>query len=331
MLFIAYAFYGCDSQYLKNYSIEKYCYSKAVYGLYLFNTSDVNNSYFIEITDSTDIHISTGCSITGLYERIYNDDITRDDFSHGYMDKVCKVGRSRVDDIKRKMAKVKRYENPFLKKIYGNTWAGVLLTGNGHVVFVLSEHTNDELGRLVEKLLRTCRMPIDIRNSMSVQADSTRNCDHIASKETFVCKCFLFNTSSDSCNCLMEVMGDGTATAFTGTESVYLYDKICRNENITSIRNPFLGEVMMTDKRVLSPAELRELKCCISSNIKNLKYDNPFADSIFYNQWMAVLTIGKQQYVLKVDSVTHSGNDIIDRLLSYFHMKKECEENLPQF
>lgn len=127
-------------------------------------------------------------------------------------------------------------------------------------------------------------------------------CDNVSSTnitDKFICRCFLLNTSCDNYNYLIEVDKKGMLTTFTGSENMYLYDNISTDVNITMKRNPFLKEVITQDSIMLSSEELDELKNSLA-NLRNDVYKNPFEDSILYDKWMAVLLVGKKQYVFNI-------------------------------
>lgn len=60
------------------------------------------------------------------------------------------------------MKQVKDTPNPFLTSIYADTWAGVLLCGNKQIVFILSDHADDDIGEVVKMLTDVSPIPIKL-------------------------------------------------------------------------------------------------------------------------------------------------------------------------
>lgn len=125
------------------------------------------------------------------------------------------------------------------------------------------------------------------------------NTSNINITDNFVCRCFLFNTSCNNYNYLIEVDKQGVLTTFTGSENTHLYDNISTNVNITASRNPFLEEVITRDSVMLLPKELDELKNSLA-HLRNETCTNPFLNSVFYDKWVAVLLLGNKQYVFNI-------------------------------
>lgn len=149
------------------------------------------------------------------------------------------------------------------------------------------------------------------------------NNDRITDK--FVFRCFLFNTSCDNYNYLIEVDKRGVMTTFTGSENMHLYENICTDVNITSVRNPFLEEIVTQDSAMLAKQELDGLKCSMKC-LKHEVHENPLRDSILYDSWVAVLLMGDRQYVFKMTDRDSCKVKFIKQLM---HLSKKKIRLLP--
>lgn len=141
------------------------CYTSSCaekYGLFLFNTSCNFYNYFIEIVDSATIAASVGASCVGRYEAIYNNNPKEMDFYHGQQYKECAVGSAKTSAIKQRLEQMTCIQNPFLRSIYSDTWAGVFMSGKKRIIFILSDHANDEIGMLTQMLVGISPMPIGL-------------------------------------------------------------------------------------------------------------------------------------------------------------------------
>lgn len=134
------------------------------YSLFLFNTSCSFYTYFIEIVDSGTIVASTESSCVGGYEAIYNNKIERKDFYHGQVYKECFIDSAKIFIIKQEVEQIKDVPNPFLKSIYANTWVGVLMHDDKQIIFILSDHTDDDIGKLFKMFVDISPMPIELYN-----------------------------------------------------------------------------------------------------------------------------------------------------------------------
>lgn len=153
-------------------------------------------------------------------------------------------------------------------------------------------------------------------------------CDYVCKinmADSFVCRCFLFNTSCGYYNYLIEVDERGVLTTFTGSESVYLYDNLSTDMNLSTVRNPFLEEVITQDTVMLSSKELDDLKHSID-HLRNETYTNPIMDSVLYDKWVAVLLVGNKQYVL---DITDIGSDKMNPINKLMRLSKKDVRLLP--
>ncbi|MBQ9093746.1 MAG: hypothetical protein IJY03_07120 [Prevotella sp.] len=140
------------------------------------------------------------------------------------------------------------------------------------------------------------------------------NAGNVDIADRLICRCFLFNTSCDNYNYLIEVGKEGILTTYTGTENVHLYDNISTDVNVTNIRNPFLEEVITQDTVMLSSDEQEELKNILEC-IKDETYVNPLRNSILYDKWIAVLLVGDKQYIFIVTDTDSEGMKLVKYLM----------------
>ena len=142
---------------------EKRSSCKEQYGLFLFNTSCSFYHYGIEIIDSVTI-AAPSVGFCYYYEEIFNDELDELELVHGIGSEETMVDSAKLAAIKQEMAKINAFQNPFLTSMYADTWAGVLLCGKRRVVFILSEHTDDDIGKLVRELIELSPPPITLYN-----------------------------------------------------------------------------------------------------------------------------------------------------------------------
>lgn len=130
------------------------------YGLFLFNTSCSFYTYFIEIVDS--VTVTASAAIPSDYEAIYNNNKEKMRFYHGREHKERFIDTAKISALKQEMEQITDIQNPFLKSIYSNTWAGILMYGNKYIIFILSDHTDDDIGKLVRKFVEISPIPIEL-------------------------------------------------------------------------------------------------------------------------------------------------------------------------
>ncbi|MCI1732053.1 MAG: hypothetical protein LKM34_06685 [Prevotella sp.] len=149
-------------------SCKNKTYDDKICRCFIFPTSSINNNFYIEISNNGIIKTSLGIRSKTILPVIFKDaKINPDEIQFLrkiQLQKKKKLHNTDMIKIQKSLLNLKDIEckNFFVQSWANDAWGIILLAGDKQYIFLYSEHSNDELGKIVKLLVNSSPIQIDM-------------------------------------------------------------------------------------------------------------------------------------------------------------------------
>ena len=149
-------------------SCKNKTYDDKICRCFIFPTSSINNNFYIEISNNGMIKTSLGIRSKTILPMIFEDTKINPNeiqfFRKIQLQKKKKLHNTDMIKIQKSLLNLKDIEckNFFVQSWANDAWGIILLAGDKQYIFLYSEHSNDELGKIVKLLVNSSPIQIDM-------------------------------------------------------------------------------------------------------------------------------------------------------------------------